>query len=597
MPSIAWLSPILLLGLPVLPLLALRGRAYLRARDYFVASESTPASVVQSSSIAYSLQLATFCYLFNLGARGDFWPAIVVSATFGAGLHLIYNFRRPIQAFLGRMLAQDKSITIPAFVAGQHGDDPRLRVFAAALTVVAFMGLGSTTALGFASLLSDVFQGGPIATFAISSCMLGLAAMYTIPGGNTGTMRSAQMQLGILYIGLFGSILLTLYLLISSVRPVPVQSMVALGTLAACCAVVVIYRRSRYIDTSPIGRPFSGEADSERLSARVFRRISRVLNEFTCVLAATALGVALLALFTESSSTVIGKSLDLPQETSQVSIPGLACLFLLALFYPIVDMTNWLRIAALRADDAVHVDHNAQVPFSQIIRMYAGGSAIMWLIGCMFGTIAVAATDMVSDGDLLKSFVMRLGSQQNEMSDMALYLLLASLCSAALIALSAMFSASLAVIRYDLAPSIWQVQESDCARPSYQAFARRRSIIVGCGLSAATLVILGVFNGDSDVSFTSGRVLGLIISCLCAQLAFVPLVLGPLIRRERGNSAALSPALAIGVLCAGVTSGVGAVIICLLTDHEAWLWTAVPSCLGSGLSLPAVARLANCKKA
>jgi hypothetical protein len=596
MPSIAWLSPILL-GIPVLPLLVLRGRTYLRAREYFVASESTPPGVVQSSSIAYSLQLATFCYLFNLGARGDFWPAIAVSATFGAGLYLIYKLRRPMLAFLGRALAQDKSITIPAFVAGQHGDDPRLRVFAAALTVVAFMGLGSTTALGFASLLSDVFQGGPIATFAISCCMLALTAVYTVPGGNTGTMRSAQVQLGILYFGLFGSILLTLYLLISSAQPMPVQSTIAVAALAACCAVVVIYRRSRYIDTSPIGRPISGEADSERFFARLFRRISRVLNEFICILAATALGLALLALFTENSSTVIGKSVGVSQKTSQMSIPGLTSLALLALFHPIVDMTNWLRIAALDADHAFHVDPVAPVPFSRIIRMYAGGSAIVWLIACMFGTIAVTATDMVSGGDLLKSFVMRLGSQQNEISDTALCLLLVSLCAMASIAMSAMFSASLAVIRYDLAPSIWQVQESDRAKPSYQAFARRRAIIVGCALGMASLVVLCVFNGNSDVSFTSGRFLGLILSCLCAQLAFVPLVLGPLIRQQRGNSAALSPAWAIAVLGVGVTSGVGAVIICLLTDHEAWLWTAVPSCVGSGLSLSAVAGLANCKTA
>jgi hypothetical protein len=175
--------------------------------------------------------------------------------------------------------------------------------------------------------------------------------------------------------------------------------------------------------------------------------------------------------------------------------------------------------------------------------------------------------------------------------------LLASLFAMAAVALRAMFSASLAVLRYDLVPSIWQGRELEHAKPSYQAFARRRAIVLGCALSAAALLVLCVFTGNSDVNFTSDGFLALQLACLCAQLAFVPLVLGPLIRQQQANSAALSPAWAMAVLGAGVASGVGAVVICLLTDHGTSLWTAVPSCLGSGLSLSALARLRNRKTA
>src|SRR5262249_24907284 len=249
-----------------------------------------------------------------------------------------YRLRRPILAFLKCRLAQDQSITIPAFVANQHGDDPRVRFFAAALTVVALIDLASTTALGFASLLNVIFHGGPIAKSIISCSMLALVAAYTIPGGNTGTMRAAQLQLGILYVGMFGSILLALYLLISSAEPMPLQGTVAVAALAACCAVVMIYRRSRYIDTSPIGRPVAGEAYTERFNARLFRRISRVLNEFVFVLVTTTFCLALMALFTETSSTVIAKGAGVPQKTAQMSVPALMGLALLPLFHPIVDM-------------------------------------------------------------------------------------------------------------------------------------------------------------------------------------------------------------------------------------------------------------------
>jgi hypothetical protein len=61
---------------------------FARARDYFVASEYTPPGVVRNSSIAYSLQIATFGQFFGWGAKGEFWPAMIFSAMFGAGLYL-----------------------------------------------------------------------------------------------------------------------------------------------------------------------------------------------------------------------------------------------------------------------------------------------------------------------------------------------------------------------------------------------------------------------------------------------------------------------------------------------------------------------------
>jgi hypothetical protein len=188
---------------------------------------------------------------------------------FGAGLYLVFALRRSMLVFLKCALAKDQSITISRFVAQQHGHDLRVRLFAAALTVVAFTGLVSVEASGVAALISIIFQGGPIAQFVIACGLLALMAVYTTPNGNTGAMRSAQAQLGILYLGLFGSILLTLYLLISSARPMPPHGIFAVAVLAACCVVILVYRRSRYIDTSPIGM------DCRRRNSR--RAIQRAL--------------------------------------------------------------------------------------------------------------------------------------------------------------------------------------------------------------------------------------------------------------------------------------------------------------------------------
>ena len=96
MMTFAILGLIAFLGISLIPIYILRRRQYARARECFVASESTPGGVVQNSSIAYSLQIAAFAQFFSWGARGDFWSAIVCSAMFGTGLYLIYRLRRPM---------------------------------------------------------------------------------------------------------------------------------------------------------------------------------------------------------------------------------------------------------------------------------------------------------------------------------------------------------------------------------------------------------------------------------------------------------------------------------------------------------------------
>src|SRR5258708_31807319 len=83
-------------------------------------------------------------------------------------------------------------------------------------------------------------------------------------------------------------------------------------------------------------------------------------------------------------------------------------LVLVAVFYPVVDPRDWVRIAALPTDAG-------QTPeaFAGVLGMYAGASALLWLMICMFGTIAVLATGMPDGADILQSFMVWLGSQQN----------------------------------------------------------------------------------------------------------------------------------------------------------------------------------------
>ncbi len=580
MMTFALLGLIAFLGMSLIPIYILRRRDYARAREYFVASEHTPPGVVQNSSIAYSLQIATFAQFFSWGGSGDFWPAIVCSAMFGAGLYLMYRLRRPMLGFLSQALDRDRSITVPGFIAGHHGKDPRVQLVAAALSVFAFTGLIAGAAIGVASLMKPMLPVNPIATFAVACGLLGLMMLYTIPAGNSGAMRSAQALLGILYLGLVGAILVVLYMLISSAGRMPPRGTFAVAVLAACCAVVLIFRRARYIDTSPIGRPVSGEAaDSEPRGARLFRRFSRVTNELIALAVVTTLVVALIDLYARGFPAVLTESAVALLAETPSSISVFTALVLLPIFYPMIDTTNWLRIAALPTDAG-----QAPEAFARVLGMYAGASVLLWLLICMFGTIAVLATGTPAGADVLPSFMVWLASQPNDVADAALWLLFVTVIAMAVVTMAAMFSATLATIRYDFIPAV----SPGLVQPSDQALAGRHAIIAGGGLCVAMLVVLFLLNDYLDPSFASDRFLSLQLACFCAQLAFAPLVLGPMIF---GNSAAVSPAWAIAVLGAGVAAGQGVVIISLQPEHKTWLWAAIPACLGLGMSLYAVALL------
>jgi hypothetical protein len=495
-----------------------------------------------------------------------------------------------MRAFMSQALERDRSMTVPGFIARQHGNDARVQLIAATLSVCAFAGLIASAALGAASLVKLILPGGPNTTFPIACGLLGLMLLYTIPAGNSGAMRSAQAQLGILYFGLIGSALIVLYMLISSAGQMPPQATFAVTVLAACCAIVLIYRRSRFIDTSLIGSPVSGETtDIERL-IRLFRKFARIVHELIVVLAATTLVIALIGLYAQGVTALITESVSALRAKTQTSISGLLALVLLPIFYPIIDTTNWLRITALEIDpDSGRVD-TARTPetFARVLAMYAGASALLWLLMCMFGTIAVLATNTPGGTDVLRSFIVQLVSQQNDLADVASWLLLVSVIAMAVLTSSAMFSSILATIRYDIIPAVWSSLAPERAQPSNEALARRRSIIAGSSLCVVMLIALFVLNDNPALSFANGRFLNLQLVCLCAQLAFGPLVLGPLIS---GNSAAISPAWAIAVIGAGVAAGLGVIIVSLQPEHTAWLWSAIPACLGSGLSLYAVARL------
>ena len=584
--------PLLSLVIYFIPTYLLRRRTYARAQDYFVSAGHTPPGVIRNSSVAYALKLATFGPFFGWGASGDFWPAIIYSFFFGLGVCLIYILRRPMLAFMESALNGDRSITVHDFIARQHGNDRRVRLLASGLTVFAILALVIGEALVLATFLKPILSDDTVSTYVFVSGVVTLTAVYTMLSGNSGVMRSAQSALGLLYLGLLGATALLLYLLISTLRPMSPHTVFATVFVAACCAIIPIYRRSRYVDTGPIWRANSDTIDGTSQGpsgARLFRRFEKILNACISVCAAWVIVLAAMELYSEGLPAIARESAAALQTGTRLSGMGLAALLLLPLFHPLVDMTNWQRIAAFEKDSREFEPSQRPAIFRGLLRVYAVETSLMSLFMCMFGVIAVVSMATPGGADAIEAFIRELAAEENVMAA-ALSLLLVSVFAIALSTMSSLFSATLCTVRYDVLPALWP--ELASAKPQTAEEATRRTVMAGGGLYLV-MIVAGFLSADAclPISFASSEFLGLLFAFCCAQLSFVPLILGPVIARRSGGFGAVSSGWAMVILGFGAVIGLVAVAVYLMSGNESWLWSAVPACLGSGLMLFIVARL------
>lgn len=580
---------LLSVGICLVPIFLLRRQAYARAQDYFVSSQPAPPAVIRNSSIASSLRLAAFGPFFAWGASGDIWPAIVSSVFFGLGLLLIYILRRPMFEFLDSALRFDRSITVHAFVARQHGNDPRVCVLAASLTLFALLGLIVGEAIAVSTLLKPLLTGNATWVYLSVIGMLTLMVLCTILSGNSGVMHSAQLHLGMVYLGLFGSTALLLYLHVSSLTPMPPHGAFAVVFVAVCCALILWYRRSKYVDTTLV------RADSSlpSFAAAALKKFEQILNPCISVFAVLVVVVASMEFYFAGIPAISRDSIAALQTGTRMPGAGFMALVLLPLFYPIVDVANWQRIAAIeksRDPNAVE-SYGRAGALRQIFTICGVEVPVLWLFMSVFGAIAVIATETAIGADVMPAFVAQLVSDQNEVTILALPLLLVSMCAIAFSALISMFGACLCTLRYDILSRFWPEPASGQAQPADEAIATRRTMKAGVGFFLAIVAVFLAAETSFQISFSSNTFLALLFACCCAQLSFVPLVLGPIVGRTNGRFATVGPRWALLILCSGAASGAGAVAIYVATGSEAWLWAAVPVCIGSGSFLFVIARL------
>jgi hypothetical protein len=561
------------LGISFVPVWLVRGAKSARAQDHFIAGEPVPPDVMRNSFVAYFLRIATFAALFAWGASGDFLPAAIVAVCLGLGIYLVSLLREPLLGFLDTALSGGTSATVHAFLAAQHGNEARLRLLAACLTVVALTGLITAEAFAGAILVRPLFAASTAGVYLVAGGMVLLALLYTTVSGNSGVMHSVQLQLGLIYFGLFGSVALILYFIVSDASPTAPQAKFAIGFVAAAGTLIMLYRRSKYVDTAQIETSLQAEsARGSSGASRLLSRLEKILNPFISAIVVFVVVLTGMEIFSVGPSAMARDSIAAFAMGTSTSGMTLGSLSLLALLYPLVDARTWQTMAAaVKATQCDPVGRSATV--ERVLHSAAVEVPLVWLLIAMFGTLAALVTDAPAGRDTLLTFMDWLVAEQGGPADFVLSFFLVGLFAMALSAMSSMLSAMLWVMRYDVLPAL-----SPDPSPT-------RALVAGAGMCILAILLVYAAAELLGMKFTSSSFLVLLVGCCCAQLALAPLLMRDLLTAGRSTRPEdLSASWSITAVLTAAGAGIAALVLCGVTGSEAWLWAALPVTVGTGIA-------------
>ena len=552
--------------------------------------------VIQNASIVYRLGWVALAPLLAWGIIGELWPVIIYLMSVALGLWLFYALRGPILRFLDDAFVHDRSITLHEFIARCHGNDARVRVFAAALTAFAIYGFIASLLIGLATVLRTIFMGGGALADTFVVAIFVVVAGSTLLSGRFGILYATQIQLGLIYLGLFAATVLLLYLQSSAIGAMPLKGVVALLLIALVCTVVHFRRRARYLDTSVRPGPADGAREREPFGVRLLIRLQKILNSLVGILAMTltvlAIIVAGFEVFLGGVPAVAREGLEALQGGTSASAMTLLSLCLLPLLQPVVDVVNWQRTAAFATlrDSGTNTDGAWTAAFRTFGLTYAREVPLMALFVVLLGVLGGLTLAGASKGRATQDFLASLLAQDNEVATATALLLLLGVLSLAVATIGSLFAAALEVLDGDIVRTLrsWSIANTDTAD------GKRSGGRLLSGVSIAILILVTFLLADMRTPHTSGLngLLGAMLAFGSGQMVLVPLALAPLLRAS-GQYASLTSAGALAVLAVGAAISVGFTIAGLLFAQAAALAFAVPACLGATTLLFLIASLAR----
>jgi hypothetical protein len=551
--------------------------------------------VIQNASIVYTLGLVALAPLLAWGITGELWPVLLYLLAVGLGLFLLYALRRPILQFLDDALLHDRSITVHDFIARRHGRDSRVRALAAALTVFALYGLSVCVMVGLAIVLRPVFAGSGTVTDAFIAAMFLIVAACTVFAGRLGILYATQVQLGLIYFGLFAATVFLLYLQGSAVGVMPLKGVVALLLIAVVCAIVHFRRRARHVDTS-IRASIAG-ADTPRgrepVGVRLLVRLQKILNTFVGILAMTlmvlATIVAALEIFLGGVPDIAREGLAALAAGTSASAMTLISLIVLPLLHPLVDIVNWQRLAAfarLRGGSELKNGEWAAA-FKTFCVTYAIEVPLMALFIVLFGVIAGLTLTGTSVGDATGVFMTSLLALETSVATIIASLLMLGVLALAAATIGSLFAAGLCVVRSDVVPAL---RSRPATGGSADEGPARTPLIAGLIFGGLILVTFVV--ADRVSTADSAGLLGAMLGFGSAQIALAPLVLVPLLAGHTRFSTVTAP-WALAVLLVGGAIAVSMTIAGLVFGQVAALSWAVPAVFVSSMLVFAIGAVAG----
>jgi hypothetical protein len=557
-----------------------------RVQDRLVGPHDMRPEVVRNASIGHALRMAAFVSWLAFGARGDPWPVVVGAISFAAGVRFVHYWREPLLAFVDEASRTDRSITPHAFIEAHHGGDARVRRLAAGLTLCGLSGLLLVEALAVVAFLAPL-SGGLSAAAAVAVVLVTVAALPTLLNGHWLAMHSSQLLLGIAYFGLFGATAAFLYMHVSGLAPLPPHGVVAVAGVASLGAILLVRRRSRYVDNPAHSAAPNLVHGRRSMAVRLLGRFAKVLNVCISVFLVLIVVLVSMALYGAGVHDAARKLVTVIRTPTSLPIAAFVALCVFPLCHPLVDVANWQALAALHRR-SVEPARGATL-LRGVFGVYALEAAFAWLWMWMLGAIALFAVPVPATSDAVRAIVTGMVSADHAVTVAAQALLIVAAFAIVLSSMSAMLSALAWTIPCGL-PSFATVP----ARASVKVSGRRRTRAAAGALVLAAAVAVAMASGLGDLRF-GDRFIAWALAAGSLQLALAPLVAVTLVDRRRGIACRVGGGWALAILVGGASAALTVVGIHLATGSEAWLWAAAPACLAAAGIVLLCARFASAR--
>lgn len=498
--------------------------------DFFVAFKKVGVTAFSSSSIAYAFQVSTIFPFLLWGASRFYLVPAVNTICWGVGIYLFYLSFDRYKEFIGT------DVTLHGFLGAKYGR--LVRIIASWLTIVGFLGFATAETYFGSRVLLSIIPNKDIFYFLIVGALLFVYG-YIAYGGQVSSLRTDQLQLVIAYVGVFG---LLLYLLSLCARHSTRASgglFVGLLLLLIYIPVILIYRRCRFIRLSENDLPFT-------------RHINGLLNFIIVAL--------LLMIVVAAAATAIRGRFDFAGgrilNLEGFGVPGLLSLMVLPLSWQFVDLTNWQRLLAVKADDGKDLA-NMYSNIRRGLLIYSIESPFTWIIFLFFGLLVVSAFSGFTFNDLLVDFPRQLMTSGFIVERAFGYIFIVSILAIMLSTVDSFIVGAMFTFVYDsYAPSRRLLD-----RGRTEAVPYHRGVNVG-RIFGLIIVLLGAFLlilFDRHIKSGGELFINLLLAFYSAQLSFVPLVLGILFLKVHPSPVWANISMIAGAI-GGISLGIYAVI-------------------------------------